>query len=51
MVKFAEVNDLLVWQAEAVATVSQDFVYAKFSEFYKSSSAEIPLPSSVSQRE
>jgi DNA primase small subunit len=34
-----------------VAAFSQDFVYAKFSEFYKSSSLEIPLPASVDQRE
>ena len=30
---------------------SQDFVYKKFSEFYKNPSTEIPLPVSVSQRE
>ena len=30
---------------------SLDFVYKKFSEFYRNSSAEIPLPASVSQRE
>lgn len=51
MVKFAEVNHLFVWRAEEVAAFSQEFVYAKFSEFYNSSSAEIPLPASVGQRE
>jgi DNA primase small subunit len=51
MVKFAEVNHLLVWRAEEVAAFSQDFVCAKFSEFYNNSSAEIPLPVSVGQRE
>jgi DNA primase small subunit len=51
MVKFAKVDDLLVWQAEAVATFSQDYVYTKFLEFYKNLSTEIPLPASVSQRE
>lgn len=30
---------------------SQDFVYEKFSEFYKNSSATIPLPTSARQRE
>jgi len=30
---------------------SQDFVYTKFSEFYKRASAEITLPASLSQRE
>ena len=30
---------------------SHDFVYTVFSEFYRNSSAEIPLPASVSQRE
>jgi DNA primase small subunit len=42
---------LWVWQAGAVAAFSQDFVCAKFSEFYKGAAADIPLPSSVSQRE
>ncbi len=30
---------------------SQEFVYTKFSEFYKSPSTELPTPASVSQRE
>jgi len=30
---------------------SQDFVYEKFSDFYKSSSTAIPLPASIGQRE
>jgi DNA primase small subunit len=34
-----------------VTAFSQDFVYAKFSEFYKNSSAAIPLPTSARQRE
>jgi DNA primase small subunit len=34
-----------------VAVFSQDFVYEKFSEFYNSSSTEIPLPTSIGQRE
>jgi len=34
-----------------VEAFSQDFVYNKFSEFYKTSSSEIPIPASVSQRE
>jgi DNA primase small subunit len=34
-----------------VVVFSQDFVYEKFSEFYNSSSTEIPLPTSIGQRE
>jgi DNA primase small subunit len=34
-----------------VAGFSQDFVYEKFSDFYNSSSVEIPSPVSIGQRE
>jgi DNA primase small subunit len=34
-----------------VEDFSQEFVYTKFSEFYKGAAATIPLPSSASQRE
>jgi DNA primase small subunit len=34
-----------------VTSFSQEFVYAKFAEFYKNSSATIPLPASARQRE
>ena len=34
-----------------MAAFSQDFVYKKFSEYYKNPPTEIPLPGSVGQRE
>ncbi|MEM2098537.1 MAG: DNA primase small subunit PriS [Candidatus Bathyarchaeia archaeon] len=34
-----------------VTEFSQDFIYTKFSEFYKNPSTEIPVPASINKRE
>jgi len=40
-----------MWRAAEAVEFSQNFVHARFSEFYKGPSVEIPAPTSVGQRE